>query len=335
MITIGRVDTVLRRQWGMLAPGEPPPTDISFMMLTKGVEPVGKVVLLAFLADECRPRFVLKLARLKEHNPSIRNEYENLRLIAAHGRHGCVLTPESLLCWEDEGRLCLIETVVEGVDLRQANLRSRSVAFVAPIVEWLIHLSRVTAGGRSAAPAEDVTASVAHAAHYIRTEQERRVLDAVVQHLRALPAAPLPRVFEHADMGTWNVTVSREGHLGILDWESSRPDGLPARDLFYFLAHYGFMMHASRTPSQRLVSFTETFLRQGPFARIAIEAIHRYTDALRLSPAWLGPLFLICWLRHATAEVDRVGTGLTDSFFWRMLTLALDHDCRLNFLEAS
>lgn len=335
MTTIGRLDTVLRRHWATLAPGEPPPTCFSFLLLTKGTEPVGKVVLLAFAGDERVPRFALKLARLKEHNSAIQNEYQNLRRIAGHGRHGRVRTPESLLCWENEGRLCLVESVVEGVDLWQATSRSRSVAFVAPIVEWLIHLSRMTVECRSQPLTEHVTASVERAARQVRTAQERRVLDAAIRHLQTLPAGPLPVVFEHDDMGTWNITVSREGHLGVLDWESSRPDGLPARDLFYFLAHYGFMMDESRTPADRLRSFVATFLRRGPFAHIATSAVHRYADALRLSHAWLGPLFLMCWLGHATAEVDRVGTALSDSLFWRMLALALDHDCRLHFLEAS
>lgn len=335
MITTGRLAAILRQHWDTLAPGEPTPTGASFLVLTKGVEPVGKIVLLAFVADERRPRFVLKLARLKAHNSAIQNEHRNLRMLAGHGRHGAVLTPESLLCWEDEGRRCLLESVVAGMDLWQAHAQSRSLAFVAPIVDWLIHLGRITVGCRSEPPAGDVTGPVVRAAGQVRTATERQVLEATAHRLRVLPAGPLPRVFEHNDMGTWNVTVSREGTLGVLDWESARPEGLPALDLFYFLAHCGFMVHGTRTPADRLASFEETFLRHGPFARVAMSAIHRYTDALGLSRAWLGPLFLSCWLQHATAEVDRRGTGLSDSLFWRVLTLALDRDCRFNFLEAA
>jgi hypothetical protein len=176
---------------------------------------------------------------------------------------------------------------------------------------------------------------VDRAVRHVRSERERRVLEVTARHLQARPTDRLPRVFEHDDMGTWNVTVSRAGTIGILDWESSRHDGFPASDLFYFLAHYGFMIHATRTPADRLESFAETFFRHGSFARVATAAVRRYTDALGVSRAWLLPLFLTCWLQHAAAEVARTGKRLSDSLFWQMLAVALDHDGRLNVLEGS
>lgn len=335
MITTGRLRAVINQHWGALAAGERPPDRLSFLLLTKGREPVGKIVVLTFVAGEAAPRFIIKLARLKEHNPAIQAEYLNLRLISAHGNHGRVRTPEPLLCWEDDGRVCLVESVVDGVDLWNANSRVRSVAFVDPVVDWLIHLGRLPLGRRTEHTVDAIADMVAHAARHVRSEAERCQLEAITRHLEGRPADCLPHVFEHDDMGTWNVTVSRAGTIGILDWESTRYDGFPAADLFFFLAHYGFMMHATRTQADRLESFAETFFRHGSFARVAMSAVRRYTAALGVPRPWLLPLFLTCWLQHATAEVTRVGTPLSDSLFWQMLAVTLDHDGRLNVLEAS
>jgi hypothetical protein len=335
MMTQERLSALLRQRWAALGERTPPPQRLSFLMITKGNEPVGKIVLLAFADGERRPRFIIKIARLKEQNRALEAEGLNLDMVAPYARHGRVLVPQVLQRWEEEGRVCLVESFVEGPDLWQATARARSDAYVAPIVEWLIHLGQTTGGlpprGNGA---EDLIHLVDGAVRHATTDEQRRVLERVSRLLLTLEGAPLPRVFEQRDMGTWNLMVSPTGMIGVLDWESARAGGFPAWDLFYFLAHYGFMMHGARDAKARLDSFQDVFLsRESGFAATARSAVRRYTEAMGFGSGWLGPLFVGCWLHHTLSEVARLGFTLSDSFFWHMLTMTLDHQGRPTFLE--
>lgn len=333
MITTGRLGAVIDQHWHALTDGERPPGRLSFLLLTKGQDPVGKIVFLTFVAGEALPRFVVKLGRLTLHNDAIQAEYRALQLVSAHGCHGRVRTPKPLLCWEHDGRLCLLQSVLDGPDLWRANSRARSLAFLDPIVDWLIHLAHMTRGPRAQQSAETFTELIHRVAGHVRSEPEHAMLEEITRRLDRRPVDPAPQIVEHGDMGTWNVTVARDGTIGILDWESSRDDGFPVVDLFYFLAYYGFMVDAALASADRLQSFVETFFGHGTFARVATSVVHRYTDALGLSRGWLGALFVACWLQQVTIDVEREGVQLGESLSWQMLAVTLERDCRFNFVE--
>jgi hypothetical protein len=205
MITTSHLGAVIDQHWHALADRARPPGHLSFLLLTKGRDPVGKIVLLTFVAGETLPRFVVKLSRLKRHNDTIKAEYRNLHLIDAHGR---VRTPTPLLCWEEDGRRCLLESVLDGPDLWRTNSRARSLAFLDPIVDWLIHLARQTVGPRTAHPAEAFTATdrSPRGPRSVRREARRAGGDHPAPG--QTPAVPLPQIVQHDNMGTWNMTVA-------------------------------------------------------------------------------------------------------------------------------
>ena len=335
MITTEHVTNLLRQHWGELGTGEPPPSSFSFVLVTKGRQPDGKLVMLAFPDHQPTPRFAIKFARLEEEDATLGAEYRNLKLVAPYATHGLVVTPAALLCRETEGRPVLVQTSIDGIELSQVTPRTRLAALVDPVVDWLIHLGRHTRrfeppGHRGEGPA----ALIDRARRHATTSEERHVLGRISSHLPRAARRRLPCVFEHRDMATWNVMVSRSGSIVVLDWEGSTPDGVPTWDLFYFLAHYAFLMRETHEQGARLAAFQEAFLTPGPLGRTVSRAVRRYTGALGLSEDWLLPLFLCCWLHHALADVGRGVVGLSDSVFWRLTTLTLERDCRLNFLRA-
>ena len=76
-----------------------------------------------------------------------------------------------------------------------------------------------------------------------RLEPERRRLgEDVLPHWTRLGADndlvngldAIPAVFEHRDLGSWNLVAAGERFTAV-DWESSLRDGLPLWDLLYFL----------------------------------------------------------------------------------------------------
>jgi hypothetical protein len=330
MLSVEEIGRLLLTHWSMLGDGESAPGRLSFLVVTKGRERVSKLVLLAFPGAASSPRFAVKLPRSKAVSANLQAEYHNLQAVAPFASSGRVLTPKPLLCRDEGGWLCLVESVIDGVELSQAA-GVRPEAVVEPIVDWLVHLGRSTLGVRSSAgAAEDLPDLLERAQRYVTTDAERHVLSDVAGHLGRLHAEPLPRVFEQRDMGPWNLMVSRNQTLGVLDWESSCAGGFPAWDLFYFLAHYGFMVHRSDDRGDRMKTFEDTFWGRHGFSRTARTALRRYVRGLGLREEWLGPLSAACWLHHTLSEASRLGIRPSESLFWQMLTATLARGCRLS-----
>ena len=325
IVSAEQVGGVLLRNWDALGGGTDRPSDFSFVLVTKGREAVGKLVLLAFPDHERSPRFAIKLARLPEQDAALQAEYGNLRFLGSRASHGRVHAPKALLCEQVTGSLMLVESVVDGTELSYVA-GARAGLFVEPVVDWLIHLGLSTAGKRppDGCSVEDVSALLSRAGRHAGGEAERRTLERLSDELSGLDDRPLPRVFEQRDMGTWNLMVAADGSIGVVDWESSTADGFPLWDLFYFLAHHAFMVHRSGARGDEVRTYTETFFGHDRFARTCGTAIRRYAAALGVGPALLPALLAGCWLHHAVSEATRLGIPLSESLFWKMLVATLD-----------
>jgi len=124
-----------------------------------------------------------------------------------------------------------------------------------------------------------------------------------------LQSADFPLVFEHGDFSSPNILMRPSGDVGVVDWELAEPRGLPAVDLFFFLAYSAFARNRAETPEDCLVAFHEAFF--GPQAW-AQEYIARYRRILRLPTASLKPLFIACWSRYVAsflARLNDLGAG--------------------------
>jgi hypothetical protein len=95
----------------------------------------------------------------------------------------------------------------------------------------------------------------------------------------------------------------KEGGIGVLDWELAEPGGLPAVDLFFFLALVRFARRRARSQSEYVAAFHETFFGPSPWAR---PYIIRYVKTMQLSPDMLTPLFVLCWSRYVASLVTRL-----------------------------
>ena len=329
MISADRLSQLLLRHWDVLGDGRPAPARFSYLLNTKGSEPTSKLVLLAFAPGECAPRLAVKLARSKDQNANLEAEYDNLRTVEPFAKRGRVVTPRALLCEAEDGWVWLAESVVDGTEL-SPDAFSAPGAVVDPVVDWLVHLGRSTLAVRTTATAaEEIPELLARAGGYVTTAHEHGVLARAAGPLHRLDGQPLPRVLEQRDMGVWNLLLARDGTIGVVDWESSRSGGFPAWDLFYFLAHCGFMVHRSTNSEERMNSFESTFWGGRGFASTARAALRRYLLGLGLREEWLGALAAACWLHHSLSEVTRLGIRPSQSLFWGMLISTLDRDCRV------
>jgi aminoglycoside phosphotransferase (APT) family kinase protein len=304
---------------------------LSFLVLTRGVEPSGKIVLLVFADGEASPRLAVKLPRQRAQSAALEREARHLAHVRQLAGRARVAVPRVLWTGDVDGAHVVVESVIDGAPLWEVASRTGTTAYLDPVVDWLIDLG--TASVRPPGPQDDgavLAAVAADVRRAVRTSADHRRLVEVCRRINTVPVMAIPRVVEQRDLGPWNVMVARDGAVGILDWESSTLEGFPTWDLFYFLAHYGFMVHGAHTPRERLASFQETFGGAGLFGATASRAVRRYVGALGLEHAWIAPLFLGCWLHHTLSEISRLGIALENSLFWNLLGAALSLDCRLN-----
>ncbi len=278
--------------------GEAPPartgSRASRLLLTPGPRSVSKVVALDFEGCDAAPRVVLKQARVPEAAEGLRREAEVLRSLPPVDG-----VPRVLGCQDGDGALALAQTAVAGVPLwsvlRRDNLRELALRGT----DWLADLARSTArppvdGGEApdsvVARFVDLYGEVADPAAL--RETERTLAD----------AAALPRVCEQRDFGPWNVLVAPDGSLGVLDWESAEPRGLPAMDLVYFVSYLAFFRDGAMRSRRFRASYRRTLDPATPTGAVRAECLARYARGLGVETSGLAGIPLLAWMVHARSE---------------------------------
>jgi thiamine kinase-like enzyme len=120
---------------------------------------------------------------------------------------------------------------------------------------------------------------------------------------RPLQSLDFPLVFEHGDFSSPNLLLRPCGDLGVVDWESAEPLGLPAADLFFFFSYLAFARDKSESPEDCVAAFHDAFFGPQAWAR---KYITRYSETLQLPAAILKPLFIACWSRYVAGLVARL-----------------------------
>jgi hypothetical protein len=124
--------------------------------------------------------------------------------------------------------------------------------------------------------------------------------------LAALKDLPdLPLVPEQRDMGPWNLVLGRDG-IGVLDWESAEPSGLPVLDLIYFLVYAAFHVAGARRSDNLLDTYRAVRTPTTLLGRVARDCLVRYCRGLEVPPGVLHQLHLLTWMIHAQSEHRRL-----------------------------
>lgn len=282
--------------WGL----GPPPDRLSLLLLTGGPRAVSKAVLLVFAEPAGEPRIALKAPRVPAAVPGVRREAAVLAALGA-GRDGPPGIPRLLFEREAGGVPVIGESVITGRPL-ESLLTPRSFRSLSlEVTDWLA----VLAGRRAALPASAWREALVEPA-LARFEREfGAVADpgmlrdgaAIARAIGDWPAVP-----EQRDFGPWNLLVTREGGLGVLDWESAVLEGLPALDLLYYLAYAGFQRDGAHRREARVLSYRRSLDPSTGIGAVRAECLARYLDALGLDAAGLAPLRVLLWLVHAPSE---------------------------------
>jgi Phosphotransferase enzyme family len=108
----------------------------------------------------------------------------------------------------------------------------------------------------------------------------------------------------HQDLTMANLLL-HEHELGIVDWASARPDGLPFTDFFYAVLDARAAVNGYR---DRSAAFRECFLRGGDWHELVSGLERRAAAALSLDKERADRAFHECWRQHAANE-ERRGEG--------------------------
>lgn len=164
--------------------------------------------------------------------------------------------------------------------LRGPFTRRRKVVALESVAAWLVAVAVATAHRE---PARRVTATDG---------------PGVGGSGAASPVAPgpgVPLVLEHGDLWSGNVVYRPGRTFTVIDWADADPDGLPLRDLLYFLSDTLALLDGTTTDEDRDRHFGELFRGELPSSALLFRWVRALVGALDIDPASVGPLASWCW----------------------------------------
>lgn len=197
------------------------------------------------------------------------------------------------------GGRATVETAAAGLvltDLLRGPFgRRRKVAALEAVAAWLVTVAGVTAHrDPSRRPAATDGPSGGRPAHD-----------------SAIPPVPgVPMVVEHGDLWSGNVVYPPDRPFTVIDWADADPDGLPLRDLLYFLSEGLALVDGASTDAQRDRHFAALCRGELPSSTLLFRWVRALVAVVGIAPESVGPLASWCWEEMAARRLD----ALADEF---------------------
>lgn len=286
-----------------------------WLLLIRGPRSISKVIGLAFRDGSRSPDLVAKIARIPEAAAGLAREADALQAVAARRPEGVPGVPRVRQVRSAPDRFTVMETPMAGAPLWSVLRPPRYRALALQATEWLTDLALGGGPLVRSSPARVVQPALERFGQMFGGVAEPALLRQTSETLAGLP--PLPVVAEQRDFSPWNLFVTGDGTLAVLDWESADPQGLPALDLIYFLTYLAFF-HDKAMKSRRFLDSYRTAQNPATFTGgVQQECLARYGESLGVLPSDMRRLQLLSWIIHAPSEyrqyaADAGGTPADD-----------------------
>lgn len=280
------------------------PEDLSLLLFSPGASPLNKVLGFVLRGRQAEPSLVLKLGRVPAAERALANEAATLRALADEGSPRASGVP-SVVFFQEHGPTVLAERFVDGRRLLALLNHERYPDLALKVTHWLCDLASARAPDMAGAGPR----------HIVRKSLESvvgtmsSVLDtSEVELLRARlhPLADLPIVPEQRDCSPWNIFLTRDDQVMVLDWESSTPHGVPYLDLAYFLAYSAFLLDDALEPPTLLASYRASVDARTPTGSVTERCTRIYLARLGLDASLVPALRTLTWAVHLGAARERL-----------------------------
>ena len=273
------------------------PAGAAPLLLTGGGRSINKVVALPFTNTGEKPAAVVKFARVAAADEALEREAAVLRRIE-HERPGVSGVPQLLATGRRSGRLAVVESAIYGQPLIEQLTLDRFAELGQRVSDWLGGLA-----GERRPSTSDWRERLVEAPLRRFEHEFGAAAPLVPQRCREILAGlgDLPAACEHRDCSPWNVVVA-DGALGLLDWESAEPDGLPGLDLVYFLANAAFVLDRVLENGPLRPTYAQLLDATSAVGRVFAICTDGYRSRLGIEFADFRRLRLLCWIVHSHSE---------------------------------
>jgi hypothetical protein len=267
--------------------------ELGILIISTGRHMLNKVILVVFNDESNAPLYIIKIPRIRTSELSLRNEAHTLNVLNSHDNpvHGI---PKILFSNEELGYYAVGETVINGAPLAdKLNLRNSEV-LAKNVTEWLSELALKTAVTINEEWRKDYL-------QYIGEEFKLHVSRFDKKHSieKIFKSLEIPGlVCEHRDCAPWNIFISPDKDICMLDWESSRLRGIPGLDLIYFFTYMCIYLQKAWTTEEAFRCYKEMLNADTSVGRLFNECFTRYAKKIDLSPEYLPSLRIITWATH-------------------------------------
>lgn len=267
------------------------------LLLTGGGRSINKVVALPFV-EAGKPEAVVKFARVGAADAALDREATVLQRIERE--HPAIEgVPRVLAVGRRSGRRAVAESAIHGRPLIGELSPARLDGIADRVGEWLVGLvgdSEPPAGWRQRLVEEPLAAFERDFGPAV----EAKTMAAARARLDRLGS--LPAACEHRDCSPWNVIVTETDDLGLLDWESAEPDGLPVIDLVYFLANAAFVLDGALDSGVVRPTYARLLDPASEYGKAFERCTTAYCARVGVDVAELPRLRLLCWIVHSRSD---------------------------------
>ena len=298
-------------------------------------DPNAKVTILLFPPGAARPAYVAKVPTTDAAAFSVEREAGQLAEVGSRVPGPVSTTiPKVVATVEHLGRPVLIMTAMPGQSMlaayhswRHTARRTTVTADFAAAGDWLAGLHGAAAGSGHASLAQllDGAADAISRRFGSRPDVDADLAD--LADLRGrLAEHRTPQSVVHGDFWPGNLLIERGRVLGVIDWESARLAGTPARDLARFVTSYSLYLDRHTRPGRRVAGHPGLRAgRWGAGVEYAIDGAGWYPDLARsfvmTGLERLG-VAASCWRDVLLADVAATAaTADHDEFAWYHLML--------------